>query len=94
MSNQPAKTKEEQLAEARELLEVWSRKDERINRLVWNHIDNNIAALKRSAYEAGKYEAFAWLDKLEENIQVREVKTLQNSIVIMTSPEPTGGRKW
>lgn len=94
MSNQPAKTKEEQLAEARELLEVWSRKDERINTLVWNHIDNNIASMKRSAYEAGKYEAFAWLDKLEDNIRIKEVNTLKSTITILTSPEPLPGRKW
>lgn len=61
---------------------AWARQNDAINELVWKDFDILLNAFKEKAYAEGKYEAFAWLDKLDYKLRGHSV-ALKNELLII-----------
>lgn len=86
-------TREERIVKAKELLRIWSRKDEDINEKVWKHIDANIENMMNKAMNDKAYEAFAYLYELQEIIDFKEVHNLTNQLIVLQTPPNPNERK-
>lgn len=67
---------------ARQKLHIWYRKDEEINRLVWDDLEAMINNTIHNALTNRNYEAYTFLTELKQSIFVKHLEKIKKEVQI------------